>query len=289
MSPYKNLADSAKAYLNSVPLLKFILSAHVFVFGLGGLLYLLGVFIPITAFFLYDFLTCIGRILLFAGLILTVIKEDVMSLVITSGVMSIGSLIAWIVKLVAGYSTYYFSIGIFLFEPLLYFLIFGAITVFVMMKSEKFKQMRAASVAKPQGAVACPRCGGGIPVNAAFCPSCGEKNPAAQSYAPPQQSQQPPVQPQQPPVQPQQPPMQPQQPPMQPQQPPVQQQQPPVQEQPVQQEQPPEPVQNEEESSAQPEAAEQNEPAAPESAKCVQCGADIAPGAKFCGICGAKQ
>ena len=36
MSPYKSFLSAAKAYLNSHGLLRFLLSAHIAVFALGG-------------------------------------------------------------------------------------------------------------------------------------------------------------------------------------------------------------------------------------------------------------
>lgn len=185
MSPYKAFLNNTRQYFNTNGFLRFLLTAYIFVFALGGLFYLLGAFI----LSLFEPFIVISTILMYAGLILTVLREDMMTLVITSGVISLGSLIAWILGL-AVYN------GIFFVTSFLYFLIFGALAVIVFLKAEKFKQMRAASAARAQMAgIACPRCGSFIPMNAAFCPSCGAQNPAMQQYAAPVQPQYaPPVQ-----------------------------------------------------------------------------------------------
>ncbi|MDD5016722.1 MAG: hypothetical protein PHO15_01320 [Eubacteriales bacterium] len=310
MSPYKNFLNAAKAYLNSVPFLKFLLSSYIYVFGLGGLLYLLG------AFFGYgvsNFMSPIGIILMYAGLVLTIVQEDVITLLITSGVISIGSLIAWIVALAGtayGFSVYGYNYGFsigggFSFGPFLYFLIFGAIAVLVLVKSEKLKQMRAEAQARAQvqaqaqaqaqaqmrtqaAGTACPRCGAFIPVTAGFCPSCGAPKPV-QQYAPPTQPQYtPPVQPQPaPPVQPQPaPPVQPQPaPPVQPRPaPPVQPQPaPPVQPRPAP------PVQPQPAPPIQPVTVSSEENTQAASTKCIVCGEELPLDAKFCGKCGSKQ
>ena len=244
MSPYKNFLNAAKEYLNSVPFFKFLLSSHMFVFGLGGLLYLLGVF----PFGLANFMSPIGILLMYAGLLLTVIKEDVMTLLITSGIIALGSLIAWIIGLVSYYGFY----SLFSFGPFFYFLIFGAITVLVLLKSEKFKQMRAESAARvaQMGGIPCPTCGAMIPMNAGFCPACGASKPA--TYAAPMPPQ-PPVQPQTQPVPPQ--------PPVQPQAQPV----------------PPQPA-----PPVQPSADAA-------TMSCSACGETLPADSKFCGKCGAKQ
>ena len=287
MSPYKNFLSATKAYFNSVSSLKFLLSSHIYVFALGGLLYVLGVFIP--GLYLYDLLTCVGGIIMFAGLILTFIDEDMMALVITSGAISLLSLIAWVVKLFTGY----FYLMLF-FGPFIYFLIFGAIAIIVAVKSEKFKQMREAAAARPlPGTIICPRCGVAIPPEAGFCPSCGTPKPAPQQYAPPvaQQPYAPPAAPQQyaaPPASQQQyaPPA-------------AQQYTPPVQPEPPKQSVPETPVQPEPPKQSVPEPPVQPEPpqqSAPEppvqpaaSTHCAVCGIELPAGAKFCGKCGAKQ
>lgn len=255
MSPYKNFLNAAKDYFNSVPFLRFLLTAYIFVFATGGLFYLLGAFIiTISPYF-----ATIGIVLMFAGIILTIIQEDMMTLLITSGVIAIGSLIAFIKYLfsLGSFGFYVAFIGRGWFEPVFYFLAFGTIALLVLIKSEKFKQMRAASAAaraqyKPQG-IACPQCGAFVPVMAGFCPQCGAKNPVQAQYAAPAQPQYaPPVQPQYTaPVPPSVPPVQPQ----------------------------PEPTEA-------PPAPSSEQAAVP---KCKSCGADLAPGAAFCGQCGAKQ
>jgi hypothetical protein len=278
MSPYKSFTSAAKTYFNSVPFLKFLLSAYIYVFAAGGFLFLLGEFVMFAGLF-----TSIGRLVMFAGLILTLIQEDDMVLAITSASISVLSLVALIVNTIR---LRFWGFG-FDFELLLYFLGFGAIALLTFLKSEKFKQMREASAARAQAAAGmpCPRCGALIPQTAGFCPSCGLPRPA-QPPVPPQQpaAPVPPVPPQQPaapvpPVPPQQPaapvpPVPPQQPaapvpPVPPQQPAAPM--PPVQPQP-------------ETEAPQPEASEPSE-----SPKCAACGADILPGAAFCGKCGAKQ
>ena len=248
MSPYKAFLNNVRQYFDSVGILRFLMSIYIVVFSVGAGLFVLGSFLlgPISAF-----LVCLGTIVMLAGLLLTIIKEDMMVLVIVSGATAVGSLAAWIVTLVrfAGYGGYVGAafgtvIDTFGFTSFFYFLAFGALATLVFIKADKFKQMRAASAARAQMAgVACPRCGGFIPMNAAFCPSCGAQNPAMQQYAAPVQPQYaPPAQP------PEAAPAQPQ-------------------------EAPPAPA-------PEPEA---------KTAKCANCGADIPEGAAFCSNCGAKQ
>ncbi len=297
MSPYKSFLSAAKTYFNSVPFLKFLLSAYIYVFAAGGLFFVIGVFLPVTAFVLRDFLTCIGGIIAFGGLILTLFAEDDLTLVITSGSIGFLSFVAWIWKMISAGSFWGYSVGgVFFFEPLIYFLIFGGIATLTFIKSEKFKQMREESAARAQATagVPCPRCGAVIPNTAGFCPACGLPRPV-QPQQPPVQPQQPPVQPMQPPVQPMQPPVQPMQPPVQPMQPPVQPAQPPVPPvqppvPPVQPMQPPvQPVQPPVQPPVPPVQPEPEPSVQSEQPKCVGCGADIVPGAVFCGKCGTKQ
>ena len=138
MTPYKSFINAAKAYFNSVPFLKFLLTASIFVFGIGGFFYLLGAFVLVAA----PFISTIGIVLMYAGLLLTLIKEDIMTLVMTSGVIAVGSLAAFITSIVSfgGYGGFAAWIGRGWFEPFFYFLAFGAITALVFIKSEKFKQ-----------------------------------------------------------------------------------------------------------------------------------------------------
>lgn len=263
MSPYKNWLNATRAFLDSNGFLRFLLSAYIVVFSVGGGLLVLGTYF--FGFFSY-FLICTGTIIMFAGLLLMFIKEDMMVLLIISGILSVASLGAWIYKLVAlgGLDLYGFGVGgLFVdwFTPMFYFLAFGAIALLVLLLSDKFKQMRAASAARSRMAgVACPRCGSFVPMTAAFCPACGAPNPV---QAPPQPQYAPPGQPQYgPPVQPQY------APPAQQYAPPAQQYAPPAP-----------PVQPQEQPA-------ETGPVAP---KCVNCGADIQPGAVFCAHCGAKQ
>ena len=276
MSPYKNFLGAAKAYFESIPFLRFLLSAHIYVFSLGGLIFLLGSFIGAV----YDPFTCIGGLLVFSGLLLTIIKEDVLTLLIASGALSAACLISGVVGLITLFSfnsLYGLAIGGygwgFRFQPLFYFLFFGAITIIVLIKSDKLKQMRAQAAAR--SAISCPRCNAAIPKTAAFCPTCGAPNPSIPQYAPPagqqyappqyappdgQQYAPPPYAP--PPGQP----YAPVPPPFVPAEP---------------------PVQNVPEAPAAPQT-----PAAPEASavsQCVNCGAELPPGAVFCGKCGAKQ
>lgn len=248
MSPYKTFLNSVRQYFSSVAILRFLMSAYIVVFSVGAFFFILGSFL--LGFF-NGFLVCIGTILMLAGLLLTVIKEDMMVLVIVSGITALGSLAAWIVTLVrfAGVGGYFGVVGAvfdtFGFTSFFYFLAFAALAILVFIKAEKFVQMRAASAARAQMAgIACPRCGSFVPMNAAFCPSCGTQNPAMQQYAVPAQPQYaPPAQPQYaPPAQPQYAP-----------------------------------------------PAPPAEPEAPAVVQCASCGADIPAGAVFCSKCGAKQ
>lgn len=248
MTPYKNFLAATKAYFHSNAFLKFLLSAQIFIFAAGGLFYLLGLFIVGV----YEAFVSLGSTLMWAGLLLSIIKEDVLTIAITSGTVALGSLVGWIIGL-AGQSYYGFAVGgAFRFTPFFFFLVFGTIATVVFIRAEKFKAMRAASAQKSAG-VACPGCGGFVPLTAAFCPRCGARRPEPQ-YAPPVQPQYaPPVQPQYaPPVQPEPAPAEPAQP--------------------------------------EPAPAEPAQPGqAPTGIKCASCGADLPAEAGFCGKCGAKQ
>lgn len=178
MSPYKKLVESAREFFDSVTFLKTLLSAHIFVFAAGALFYLLGLFIGP----LYDAFVGIGSIAMWAGLLLCAIKQDVMTIVITSGIVALGSLVGWIVSLV-GRSYFGYVFSSFAFTPFLYFLIFGAIAVLVLVKSERFREMRAAARAK---GVICPKCGSVIPPGGAFCAACGTQAPPPQPPAAPE-------------------------------------------------------------------------------------------------------
>ncbi len=245
MSPYKAFLNNTRQYFNTNGFLRFLLSGYIFIFAIGGVLYLLGVFIADIA----EPFAVVSGILMYAGLILTLLREDMMTMLITSGVISLGSLVGWILGLVG--RSYGYGIvagGVFLVTPFLYFIMFALIVVFVLVKSDKFRQMRAASAAARQTAgIACPRCGAFVPVNAAFCPACGVQNPAMQQYGAVSQNA-----PQYAPAQPQAAPQYAS--PVPPQAPPAQ------------------------------EAAP-----APAAPKCASCGADLAQGAAFCAKCGAKQ
>lgn len=265
MSPYKNFLSATKAFFESNGFLNFLLTIYIGVFAFGGVLFILGEFLFL------DFLTCPGIVLMLAGLILTLIKEDMMALLITSASISILSLIVWILA-VAGalVGAFGMHVSVFVFTPLFYFAAFGAIALVVFLKADKFKQMREETASRNQmTGVACPRCGGFVPLSAGFCPTCGAPKPVMQE---------PPVQPQYAPPAPPQyaPPVQPQYaPPVPPQY------------------APPAAPQYAPPAAPQPEPAVASEPvSAPEEAsapKCVSCGADISQGAAFCPHCGAKQ
>jgi len=258
MTPYKSFISAAQAFFNSNAFLRFLLAAYIFIFAAGGLFYLLGLFIVQV---MEAFIT-LGSILIWAGLVLSLIKEDALTILISSGTIALGSLVGWIISL-AGRSYYGFATGgVFAFTPFLFFLIFGAIAIIVPIRSEKFKAMRAASAARAAG-VACPRCGGFVSMASAFCPNCGAPRPAVQ-YAPPQPQYAPPVQPQYAPPQPQYAPPAAPAPPVQP---------------PVAPAAPTPPAAPVEAESA----------AEPAGRKCVACGAPLPEGAAFCGKCGSKQ
>ena len=290
MSPYQKFVASVKEYFESVPVLKVFLNLHAVVFGAGGVFYLLGAFLintiwssvmsgGLAGLVLYDVFTALGVILIWAGLLLSIIADDSMLTMIISAAISVGSLIAWIVALV-GINILGYHIGLFLFEPLLYCLLFGGLATLVFLKSDKFREIRAAA-AKPAG-VPCPKCGATIPASAGFCPTCGTPNPgpapapqpaqAAPQYAPPVAPQPAQAAPQYAsPVAPQ----------------PAQaapQYAPPVAPQPEPQ---PEPIPAPPVTAAP--APEQPAPAAPAVTKCINCGTELPAGAMFCGKCGTKQ
>lgn len=251
MTTYKSFMNAARVHFSSSPFLRGLVSGHLVVFIFGAVAYLLGAFLinlrETSAFSCYDSLTAVGIVFAIIGLGLSVLADDAMGIVIVSSVISVGALVAWILILVTG-GYIPFTIG-----PLFYCLVFAAVATVAGVKSEKFKQMRAAAAARAQMAVMpCPNCGAFVPMNAAFCPNCGAQKPVVQ-YAPPVQYQAPPVQYQAAPVQ--------------------------YQAAPVQYAPPAQPVQA-------PAA-----PPMPETAavKCAGCGAELPAGAAFCSKCGAKQ
>ena len=259
MTPYKSFLSATKAFFDSNAFLKFLLSAYIFIFAAGGLFFLLGLFIMQV----YESFVCLGSILIWAGLLLSIIKEDVLTIVISSGTIALGGLVAWIIGLV-GRS--YFYGGMFLFTPFFYFLAFGAIALVVFLKAAKFKQMRTASA--PQASLyPCPRCGGFVARSAAFCPHCGAKKPEPQPYAPPAQPYAAPAQPY----------------PSSPVPPSASV----ASAAPVPPAPPAAPVQTAPPAPPAEPAAPVAEPAA--GPKCAACGADLPEGAVFCGKCGAKQ
>ncbi len=313
MSPYKSFISAAKTYLESIPLLKFLLNSYIYVFSLGGLLFLLGSFIPI----IYAPFTFIGGIIVYAGLLLTLVKEDMLTLVIASGSLSFVSLVAWIVGLIAYSWGPYMFFGSFRWQPFFFFLIFGAVAVIVFVKSESFKQMRAQAAVRNM--TNCARCGTSMPKTAGFCPNCGTPNPATQ-YAPPVPPYAPPAGPQsyappagpyapttyQPYTPPAAPPYappaaSPYAPPMPPPFVPAEQAVTAPPAAPAEPEEivpPAAPAEPEEivppAAAVEPEEPAQTpyipaEPALPAVKQCINCGAQLPAGAVFCGKCGTKQ
>ncbi len=184
MSLYKSFIAATKEYFQSVVFLKFLLSASIFVFAAGGLFYLLGLFF----WSVYDVFVTLGSILIWAGLLLSIIKEDVMTIAITSAAISLGSFVGWIISFIGRSYFGYVVGGVFAFTPFLFFLIFGGIATIVFIKAEKFKSMRAASAAARPSGMPCQRCGNIVPFGSGFCPACGAPAPqyAPPQYAPPQ-------------------------------------------------------------------------------------------------------
>jgi len=318
MSPYKSFISSAKEYLNSNGFLKFLLSARIVVFALGGLFYLLGIFLinirGAGAISVYDAFSCLGVVLMLAGLLLNFVAEDSMTIMIVSGSVSVASLVAWIVLLARSYP--------FLLTPLFYFLAFGAICLLMFLNAEYFVKMRAEAAARNEqmraeaaarAMIPCPRCGAGMPNSAGFCPNCGAPNPAIQyappTYAPPagQQPYAPPAgqyapttyQPYTPPAAPYAPTPTPYAPPAPPLYVPAEPAASVQAPEPAAPEEPVPPIASAEPEEPAPTAFVPGEPAAfvpppvavsaPAVKQCISCGAELPAGAVFCGKCGTKQ
>ena len=295
MSPYKNFLSTAKVYLNSNGFLRFLLSARIAVFALGGLFYLLGAFLVniwVGGEILYDAFVTLGVVLLWAGLLLCIFAEDAMTVVIASGSFALCSLVAWIIALAVR--------GTFLFGPLFYSMAFGAVCIIALIMADKFVKMRAEAAAR--ASVSCARCGAAIPQAASFCPVCGAPNPVI-PYAPPvgqPYASPPPYAPPAPPpyAPPTPPPYTPPVPPpyMPPVPPPYMPPVPPPYTPPAPPPYTPPPTPPAE-PAAEPDTesvapAEMEEPSAPAEAdgkKCVNCGAELPAGAVFCGKCGTRQ
>ena len=283
MSSYKSFMSVAKTYAESTPFLKFLLSARIVVFALGGLLYVLGIFLinimSNGSVSLYDAFTCVGVVLMLTGLLLNMAADDAMTIVIVSLSISVVSLVAWIVLLARSFP--------FFLTPLFYFLAFGAVCLVTFLKAERFVKMRAEAAAR--STVFCPRCGTGLPIAAAFCPNCGTPNPMTQ-YAPPAAPYAPSAAPYAPPAAPYAPPAAPYAPPAATYAPPVAPYAPPVEWEPAHAE--PQVVQSEAYAEPTIETVEPEKPEVSVAAAdryCLNCGAELPPEAAFCGKCGTRQ
>ena len=304
MSSYKSFMSAAKTYAESTPFLKFLLSARIVVFALGGLLYVLGIFLinimSNGSVSLYDAFTCVGVVLMLTGLLLNMAADDAMTIVIVSLSISVVSLVAWIVLLARSFP--------FFLTPLFYFLAFGAVCLVTFLKAERFVKMRAEAAAR--STVFCPRCGTGLPIAAAFCSNCGTPNPTTQyappaapyappaapyappaaPYAPPAAPYAPPAAPYAPPAAPYAPPAAPYAPPAATYAPPVAPYAPPVEWEPAHAE--PQVVQSEAYAEPTIETVEPEKPEVSVAAAdrcCSNCGAELPPEAAFCGKCGTRQ
>lgn len=279
MDAIKNSLKSVRASFDSIPFLKFMVKAGVYVFAAGGLLWLVAGFIP-GAFFLKTLFATLGRVAIVAGLLFAVLNEEELILMIASAAISVGALVVGIVEIAAGIFRGYLPS----FESWFFFLLFGGLAALVFIFGDKMKeyrekakqnaQVRAAQQAAAQQAAAaqraqqvqlieCPNCKGPVPINVQFCSNCGAPNPAMQYQ------QAPPV-PQAPPPAP------PAAPPEAPPAAPVADTSAPLEAAPAAA---PTPV-----APAPPEA-----PAAPVVKRCPACGTELNANAAFCGQCGAKQ
>jgi len=293
MNAIKDSLKSLRASFETVPFLKFMVNAGVYIFAAGGLLWLLAGFIPAVtygfgygALFFKSLLATLGRVLIVAGLFCAVLKREELISMIVCAAISVGALVIAILEAAA---LRYFP-G---FEAWFFFLLFGGLAVLIFLMGDKMKEFRtqakqnadaraqqraaaqaaAAQVAAQQAAaqqqvqlIECPNCKGPVPINVPTCPNCGAPNPAMQyqQQAPPQA----------PPAPAQAAP--PQAPPMAP---------------PVQASQAP-PAPQAPEAPEVPETPDIPDVPAPEAQatkKCVACGAELSANAAFCGQCGAKQ
>ncbi len=125
----------------------------------------------------YEAFICIGSILIWAGLLLSIIKNDMLTIVIASGTIALGLLGLdhqpcgeCILRVFSRRRFYVYAV--FLFPC------FWCRHDSCRHKVREIQGMRAASAVKTMG-VACQNCGAVVPANAAFCPNCGAKKPGA--------------------------------------------------------------------------------------------------------------
>ena len=158
MSSIEKMIPSVRDFFSENTFLKKMLNLSAFIFAAGLILYVLGIFIADY----FEPLTAVAIILIWAGLLLSLVKEDMNTSVMISVGISLASIIGWI---------YLFNTDDFYLTPLLYFLIFTSISILIIKNSVKFAKFRSRF--SGSAGKTCKGCGKQLLPDNNFCLSCG--------------------------------------------------------------------------------------------------------------------
>lgn len=111
-----------KSILSKVSYIKTMLAQAKYIFAVGASTWLLGGLLPDTAYFAVTFFSSIGRIVMFIGLFLTLVKGEDRFIMTMSTIISVGSLIIIIIEIAA--VSYLGS-----FESYLFTILFGGLAI----------------------------------------------------------------------------------------------------------------------------------------------------------------
>lgn len=117
----RNLRE-LKSFLVKVPFIKTMLAQAKYIFAIGASTWLLGGLLPDTAYFAVSFFSSIGRVVMFIGLFLTLVKGEDRFIMTMSTIISVGSLIIIIIEIAA--VSYLGN-----FESYLFAIIFGGLAI----------------------------------------------------------------------------------------------------------------------------------------------------------------